>query len=369
MARSVLLPAACLCLGLARPLAAATILYAPCDSLDGWQVRSVGVAQAEVVQDAKGRRAVRLAARRGSLYLTRVLDLEQARGCQLTVKCSARWEGIVPGPQTVHTAKIHLAVATPAGVLHFSARFADTAAWHQEGFRADVPKDAQQVRLNLGLDTCTGTVLFDELTVRNDRRGVRPLDLAHACNAAHGQLGLDAFPKGTVTWGDVRFQLPSRGQADGPDCIRLRGEGHGDWPGSVAAPIPVNSMVTAVCFLHATVGKGAARPTPCAIWTATFASGRKSHFSVFEGRQIGSVGQTTDCENWTVAWRGRGPSGRTIALGATKWLVYGDSPLVSLSCRAYDGAPPVIAAVTIVEEPPAAPIDERDEPNEWEFVE
>jgi hypothetical protein len=32
-------------------------------------------------------------------------------------------------------------------------------------------------------------------------------------------------------------------------------------------------------------------------------------------------------------------------------MIYEDTPIVSLSCRAYNGAPPVVLAVTVVEEP------------------
>ena len=44
----------------------------------------------------------------------------------------------------------------------------------------------------------------------------------------------------------------------------------------------------------------------------------------------------------------------------TKWIVYSDAPLVSLSCRAYSGAAPVVLAVTVVEEPPPPPPEEGE---------
>lgn len=147
---------------------------------------------------------------------------------------------------------------------------------------------------------------------------------------------------------------------DGNDCLRLRGLGHDDWPEGTASPIPVGTGATAIYILHGAVGGRQTSETPSAIWSAWLAGGQDYGLSVFEGREIGAIGQTEDAENWHVAWRGLTEDGRPVTFGVTKWTVYSDAPLVSLFCRAYSGAPPVVLAVTAVEEPPAPPADERE---------
>jgi hypothetical protein len=88
------------------------------------------------------------------------------------------------------------------------------------------------------------------------------------------------------------------------------------------------------------------------MWTARFVGGHDSGLSVFEGRQIGAIGRTEDFENWRVAWRGEDDSGNPVTFGVTRWTLYASEPILELSCRAYHGAPPIVLAVTVVEEAP-----------------
>jgi hypothetical protein len=266
----------------------------------------------------------------------------------------------VRGPQLSSTGKLHLAVQTPAGVRHYHARFVGTSDWHQEALTADVPQSAKRVVLNLGLETCFGRARFDRLVVRNDQRGVHPLSLSATANAGHDQLGLAVLPKGTVEWEGVPFEILDPVKHDGRDCLRLKGVDHPDWPENTASPIPVNTGASAIYILHAALEGREKNETPCAIWTAHFVGGGNSGISVFEGREIGALGQTSDLENWKVAWRGRDPSGKAVTFGVTKWSIYSNEPILALSCRAYHGASPVVLAVTAVEEPPP-PEPEADE--------
>ncbi|MBM4079775.1 MAG: hypothetical protein FJ272_07650 [Planctomycetes bacterium] len=333
----------------ARTASTATILFSPFDSLDGWQVRSAGPTAAELVQEGK-RQCVQIASQGGTVFLTRELPLDAVKGRQLMVRCEVKADGVTRGPQVSSTAKVHVAVRTPAGIQHHTARFTGTAPWHEEALKAAVPADAQQVRLNVGLEACSGRAWFDTLVVRNDQQGVHPVPLASAANAHHSQLVLPAFPKGRLEWQGIPFDVLD-GNA-GMDCLRLSGVNHPDWPAQMSAPVSVNAGASTIYILHAALDGQPSRETPTAIWTATLSDGYEASFSVFEGREIGAVGQTKDLENWRVAWRGQGVDGKPVAFGVTKWALHSESPVVSLKCRTYRGAAPVVLAVTVVEDPP-----------------
>jgi hypothetical protein len=288
----------------------------------------------------------------GSVLLTRDLPVDELQGARVQVSCLVKTEGVVRGAQQSSTAKVHLAVDSPAGIQHFTAELVGNCEWSHQGFTADIPEGARRLVLNLGLEGCSGQAWFDRLIVRDDRRGVYPLDLSSTVNAGHSQLGIEAFPEEAIQWEGIPFQILDEIEHDGGDCIRLKGIDHPDWPGSTASRIPAGQIASSVYILHGALGGRQKSPTPCAMWTAHFVGGHDSGLSVFEGRQIGAIGRTEDHENWHVAWTGRGDSGQTITFGVTKWTLYTSEPVLALSCRAYHGASPVVLAVTVVEEPP-----------------
>jgi len=361
--RIILLVAGCLVLQ-TELAPCATVLFCPFDSLEGWSVRSVGATGAAVVEKSAASRCAEVTSRRGTVFLSRELPLEAVRGCRITVSCLVESADVVRGPQVSSTGKLHLAVKTPGGVAHYGARFVGASEWHREGFTADVAPDAERVVLNLGLEACSGRVRFDRLMVRNDHRAEHHLSLASTANADHEQLGLGVFPKGPVEWEGVTFRILEAARYDGRDCLRLRGLDHPDWPGATASPIPVGTAATAVYILHGALEGRETSDTPAAIWNTHFADGPGYGLSLFEGRQIGAVGQTEDLENWRVAWREKDPEGNWVTFGVTKWPIYSDTPILSLTCQAYRGASPVVLAVTVVEEPPA-PAPEAEEYDEF----
>jgi hypothetical protein len=269
-------------------------------------------------------------------------------------------EGVARGAQLSSTAKVHLAVETPGGVRHHNARLTGSKDWHHEGFTADVPADARRVVLNLGLEACSGRVSFDRLIVKNDARGVRPLDISQAANAGHAQLGLGVFPQGTVEWEGIRFEIMDPAKHHGADCFRLKGIEHEDWPEGIGAPIPVGSGASAIYILQGALDGRESSDTPAAMWSAWFVGGQSSGLSLFEGREIGAIGQTEDTDSWKVAWREKNEEGRWVTFGVTKWPMYVNTPIVELTCRAYRGASPVVLAVTVVEEPPAPEPDQGE---------
>ena len=339
---------------LAASADAATVLFCTLDRLDGWTVRTLGPATVQAARGPADSDCVELRSEGGAAFLTRDLPLAEVAGRRLTLSCLAATEGVVRGPQAASTAKLHLAVQTPQGVRHFSTRLTGSGPWRREGLEADVPADATRAVLNLGLEACRGRLALAQLSLRSDRRAAWPLNLAAVANAAHGQIGLAAVPQGKVEWQGIPFEpLDAVGPAG--DCLRLRGAGHDDWPPAAGNPIPVGRHASAIYILHAALGGRAKADTPCAIWTAKTVGGSDVNLSVFEGRDIGSVESTDDLDNWRIAWRQHGKDARPISFGVTKWPLYVDAPVVSLSCRAYDGAAVVVLAVTVVEEPPPKP--------------
>lgn len=350
---------------------AATLLFCPMDSLDGWTVRCHGTADVAIVEKGDSARCVQTSARQATVFLTRELPLDEVRGSRLEVGCLVRCVGLLPGVQSTSTAKIHLAVRTPDGIRQHSVRFTESDQWQFQGFTADVPPTAGRVVLNLGLEACSGSVQFDQLMIRTDRQAAFPLDLSAAANAGHGQLGLEVFPKGTIMWNDIPFKILDGTANEGADCIRLRGVDHEDWPERVSPAIPVGRAASSIYILHATLLDRDTAETPCAMWNAWFSGGHNSSLSLFEGRDIGAVTTTNNLENWQVAWLGEGEKDATIAFGVTKWSIYMSAPILNLTARSYRGASPAILAVTVVEEPPTLKpeMDDSEGGGEGEFSE
>jgi hypothetical protein len=100
---------------------------------------------------------------------------------------------------------------------------------------------------------------------------------------------------------------------------------------------------------------------PCAIWTAKFCDGQEASLSIFEGRDVGTIGSHDNLENWKIAWREDPKDGKPISFGVTKWTLHYNAPIAGLFCRAYQGAAPIVLAVTAVEEPAKQHIRTPDE--------
>lgn len=92
----ILLAIVCLSLE-ASPAPAATVLFCPFESLAGWSVRSAGATDARIVRESDSMEFVELASRRGTVFLSRELPLEDVAGCRVSVSCLVKSEGIVAG--------------------------------------------------------------------------------------------------------------------------------------------------------------------------------------------------------------------------------------------------------------------------------
>lgn len=337
-----------------------TVVAETFDTLDDWRVVSVGPAAMRLEEGGVAGRYLRVESRSGLAFCSRELPVEALRGTQVTIRCMTLVDAVTPGPQVWSAPKIHLAAATPEGPVHFSTRLSQPTPWQQVSLLADVPVNASRILLSLGVESAAATVGFDSLLVLDQRRDVRSLDLSPVANFA-----LAGLPNGVTEADDLSFAPVGNGRGQpAPNCIALRGNGHDELPRELNQPLRAGVIANTVYFLHAVLGDGEARETPCVIWTARFWDGQEASFSVFEGRDVGGLGSSQDLANWKVVWRGKTADGRVMALGVTAWRLYAASvPLESLSPRAYAGAAPVIAAITVVAEPP--PEDTADEGNEW----
>jgi hypothetical protein len=331
--------------------AAATLIFSPLDSLEGWTVRTLGPAAVRIVPGQAESPCVELRSQGGTVFLTRELPPDAVAGCRLDLSCLVSADDVRRGPEVTAAAKLHLALETPRGIRHFTARFSGTSPWHEEALVADVPSDVRRAVLNIGMEACSGRVCWTCLTLRNDRLGVWPLSLAKAANARRGEMGLAGLPS-VVPWRNIAFHLVDAAAGEN-DCVRLRGIGHDDWPAAMA-PVSVGRYATAVYLLHAALGGRESAESPCVLWNARLAGKYEAGLSVFEGRDVGALGSTRDLENWKIAWHSPAGSGRAVTLGVTRWPLYLNVPVLTLDCRAYQGAPVLILAATAVEEPPAA---------------
>jgi len=356
-----------LLLAIAPPWAcrAATIVAERFDDLDGWRVVTSGPASLRLARDEARGAFLQAESLGGLAFCSRELPLEAVRGSEIRVRCLTRVESVTPGPQACSAPKIHVAVAAPGGARHFAARLTQASPWRTMSLIAEIPDDATRVLLNVGVEHATATVGFDDLLVVNERREVRALDLA-----AHLNCHVPGLPVEAVEAAGVTFRLRQATAAGARrNCLVLRGLSREHMPKQLPRPIPVGVVANAVYLLHATLD-GGARETPCVIWSARFWNGQEASFSVFEGRDVGAIGSTQDLENWRVAWRTISADGKQLALGVTKWPLYvSDAPLESLTVRSYRGAAPLIAAVTVVAEPPPQATGQGPDSGEDEWAE
>lgn len=357
-------------LAMAREGTAATIVAEPFDALTAWHIRTVGAASARLHKKGLHGTGLRVEGMGGMAFCTRELPLQDVRGSRLTVRCMTKVQSVEAGPQACSTPKVHLAVATPRGVLHFSSRLTEPSGWRERSFNADVPKDASKVRLNVGIENAFGSVVYDSLVVESDRKGTVCLDLREVANARFSEAvgaspGL-RLPTGRVVFDDVPFEIIDPAATGGRDCVALRGVSRIDLPETTPRPVRVGSAATAVYLLHAAVGGAPMRETPCVIWSVRFWDGHESSFSVFEGREIGAVGSSKHLENWRVVWRGKSNDGKPVVLGMTKWRIYSaQTPVESIVPNVYVGGSPTIVAITVVNDP-VRPVSEDAAGDEWE---
>ena len=334
----------------------ATIVAEPFETLEAWRITTVGAATVGVDSKAPRGNCLRVRSLGGLAMCSRDLPVAQLRGVALTIRCMTRVAALGSGPQPWSTAKIHVAIRSPAGVRHVTSRLSQRAEWTRSSLVAEIPGDATRVLLSLGVENAPADVGFDNLLVTTPAAESRPLDMRE-----QSTLSLPGGAFEPVTWQDVTFIPEQKGKG-----LALRGVGNEDLPKTIDRPILVNAVVNRICFLQATFPAPGKRETPCMIWTARFWDGHETSFSVFEGRDIGAADSGEKLGNWEPVWRSVYDDGKPLQLGVTTWRLFTtDVPVESLSVRAYAGAAPFIAAITAVADPPPPPAGDTEE-GDWD---
>jgi len=95
------------------------------------------------------------------------IDLTPYRGCSLALECRAKAAGVTQQPQSYLGVKYMLHYASEASGAYWGNQndVHGTFDWKPLRFVAPIADDAGRGDLNLGLQNCSGTVWFDDLTI------------------------------------------------------------------------------------------------------------------------------------------------------------------------------------------------------------
>jgi len=112
--------------------------------------------------------------------VTQKLAVEPLRGTRLRVSGRIKAENVVPPPQAYNGMKMMLILDTPGGKQWLQRNSVwGTFDWKEVTFTANVPEDATDATLQIGIENTTGTVWFDEIAItvigkKRPRPAVRP---------------------------------------------------------------------------------------------------------------------------------------------------------------------------------------------------
>lgn len=126
---------------------------------------------------------VRIGPAAGNHLVSRQLPVEKLRGMRLSVSAKARAENISKPPKIWNGLKLMLYTKSPtAGESWEQAPAAyGSFGWTPLGFAVGVPADATEAKLFLGLEDCSGSVVFEDVRItitakpRSPREFERPL--------------------------------------------------------------------------------------------------------------------------------------------------------------------------------------------------
>jgi len=130
-----------------------------------------------------------------SCYVRKSLPVEKLRGVKLGVQCRIRAEQVARPPQAWNGVKCMVHTVSPAGRRwHHPNQLWGTFDWRQVGFVAEIPADATEAWLILGLENTTGRAWFDDLRVQVvGHRRSRPSQQPESKPSA-GSSGAGALP-------------------------------------------------------------------------------------------------------------------------------------------------------------------------------
>jgi hypothetical protein len=138
------------------------------DALKAWQHAG---GRAELATGWRGTLSVVVdrPAERGEGHQTLriALPLEKIRGTRLRVECMAKADGVAKPPQPWNGVKCMVNTVAPSGRQWLQqSNVHGTFDWKPLRFTAEVPADATEAWLVLGLEATSGKVWFDDITIK-----------------------------------------------------------------------------------------------------------------------------------------------------------------------------------------------------------
>lgn len=159
--------------GGAEPLPVGTILFQSDFSQKGalseWTGAEEPTARWVQMENAGGCLLVELPAEGGarSYYLRKALPVEKIRGVRLGVECRIRADKVAQPPQSWNGVKCMVHTISPQEPKWYHpSQLWGSFDWRQVGFLVEIPEDATEVWLVLGLENTHGRAWFDDLQVR-----------------------------------------------------------------------------------------------------------------------------------------------------------------------------------------------------------
>ncbi|NOY79413.1 MAG: hypothetical protein GXP31_00260 [Kiritimatiellaeota bacterium] len=345
------------------PVRATQMLSENFESRGAWQEHVRGKGSISLVPGGVHGKCLKTVSEAQALvYYSLKLDPEKVRGKSILIRCKVRIRDVVRGPKVYSTAKIHVGIRTAdRRTLNFATRFTGTADWSDKFLAVDVPEDAQEVVLDLGIQNGTGTAWYDDLTVDDGVREQAVLDIASVANSNFhdetpgdgfgfldaGPPDLSALPLGYVRFRNVDFYIRTPARNFGRTCVVLAGRKRPQLPKRIETVIPVKMAVKRLFFLQAAAWSDPTRQRPCLQYTLRFADGRTVDIPMREGIEIGSLWAPKDLPGWKLAWE-TAVDGRKVGVGIAEWQnPRPDVPIswIRLSSPG-DAAVPVVLAIS-----------------------
>ena len=135
-----------------------------------WETyKSILGPRVQIVSDGKGGQALRMERKSDTDASTMIdfpLPVEALRGAKIQVKVSVKSEYVSKAPAMWNGIKVMLNIEAPSGGSWPQANLPQGSFdWRISNFVARIPADAQRAVVSLGLESVTGSVLFDDVVV------------------------------------------------------------------------------------------------------------------------------------------------------------------------------------------------------------
>lgn len=300
----------------------------------GWKKQVRGEAAVSLVPQGVEGKALHVQADGGLAYYTRELPLNRVRGRTISIRSKVKLDNVRVGDQVFCTAKLHIAVRADGRTRHHATRFTGTADWHDQYLSVEVPKNADLVVLDLGIQNGHGAAWYDQLVVDDGVREHRILSIDRMANTTMedpdpargrggfidaGALDLAGFPRMYVRFGDTDFKVLSPQANYGLTCIVLQGRERPGLPRTMHTMIPVRARGSRLFFLHASAWADPEAREPCLVYDVAYEDGTHEEIVMREGVDIGSFQDPAELPNWRPVWS-VDRDGVTVGVGVSQWL-------------------------------------------------